>query len=352
MKVAVSIPLYPTPEPEPGTRIGSWISTHECLIALARAGHQVDVVPWMVERRREYVLDGVRVHAGYSFPRFAGHAHLLLSHTGGVRRNPAQEPHPDRAVTQARRLHRPVVRMAHGTTSTWHETEGDLIVFNGRALLDEAYAGGWTGPSIIIPPPIWASAYATIPGDAVTCINLSPEKGVHIFWDLAARFPHLEFLGVIGGYNNQCGPRGPGDPKNPKDPGDPLTLTRRRELAEELPNVTIIEPVVDMAGLVYRRTRILLMPSERETYGRTAVEAACSGIPTIAHPTPGLVHTLGDAGTFVDRNDPDAWAATLEALLDHTTWGQASLRAIDLADRLTPAADLERFVTALERLAA
>ncbi|MFI7020964.1 glycosyltransferase [Streptomyces sp. NPDC050164] len=45
-----------------------------------------------------------------------------------------------------------------------------------------------------------------------------------------------------------------------------------------------------------------------------AVEALASGIPVIAHPTPGLREALGDAGTFVDRADYRAWGNTIRDL--------------------------------------
>lgn len=45
-----------------------------------------------------------------------------------------------------------------------------------------------------------------------------------------------------------------------------------------------------------------------------AVEALASGIPVIAHPTPGLREALGDAATFIDRDDHRAWADAVAGL--------------------------------------
>ncbi|MFI1769152.1 glycosyltransferase family 4 protein [Streptomyces sp. NPDC020800] len=58
---------------------------------------------------------------------------------------------------------------------------------------------------------------------------------------------------------------------------------------------------------VYSRSRVMLMPSLYESWGRVAVEAFASGIPVIAHPTPGLVESLGEAGIFAYRDDLNAW---------------------------------------------
>jgi glycosyltransferase involved in cell wall biosynthesis len=78
-----------------------------------------------------------------------------------------------------------------------------------------------------------------------------------------------------------------------------------------------------MRDLVWARTRILLVPSAYESWGRVASEALCSGIPVIAHPTTGLIENLGDAGIFVDRRDTDGWIAALRRLQDPTAYETA-----------------------------
>ncbi|MFE4971343.1 glycosyltransferase [Kitasatospora sp. NPDC056651] len=54
-----------------------------------------------------------------------------------------------------------------------------------------------------------------------------------------------------------------------------------------------------MRERVYARSRVVLMPSSHESWGRVGVEAFASGIPVIAHPTPGLAECLGHAGIYV-----------------------------------------------------
>jgi glycosyltransferase involved in cell wall biosynthesis len=98
--------------------------------------------------------------------------------------------------------------------------------------------------------------------------------------------PRQGFLFVVGAYGRQVRPR--------------------------LANVQVIPPVAwdRMREAVYARTRVLLMPSEYESYGRCGVEAAHAGVPTIAHPTgvtPGValitveVFRAGDLLSLVAR---------------------------------------------------
>src|SRR5678815_5651953 len=107
-----------------------------------------------------------------------------------------------------------------------------------------------------------------------------------------------------------------------------------------------------MREKVYARTRILLMPSAYETWGRVGVEAMCSGIPVIAHPTPGLTEALGDAGFFDDRDDVDAWAKTVRRLDDPAEYRKASRAAFKRAAELDPTSDLARFADVVEAVAA
>ena len=180
-------------------------------------------------------------------------------------------------------------------------------------------------PRLVVRPAVHPEDYATTPGKAITLINLWDGKGGELFWRLAKRLPNRQFLGVLGAYGEQV-------------------------IHADRPNVELVahQSPAQMRDNVYGRTRVLLMPSDYESYGRTSIEAACSGIPTIAHPTPGLLEALGDAGTFVDRNDVDGWVAALSRLNTPKGWALASRKAKARAAELTPTADLDRFADAME----
>jgi glycosyltransferase involved in cell wall biosynthesis len=182
--------------------------------------------------------------------------------------------------------------------------------------------------SIVVRPPVFATDYATMPGDRVTLVNLNEAKGGEVFWRLAERMPHVEFLGVRGAYGQQI-----------ERPGG-------------LPNVEVVDhmPGDRMRDEVYARTKVLLVPSATESWGRVAAEAMASGIPVVAAPTPGLSECLAEAGIFAERTDVDAWRSAVERLLEPAAWAEASERALARSKALDPAADLAAWCEAVEAL--
>jgi glycosyltransferase involved in cell wall biosynthesis len=215
-----------------------------------------------------------------------------------------------RALRLATFSHRPIVQFIRGTNwivpSRWGAP--DLAVFNADWLRERQ---PWPGATTVVHPPIPIDRYRTDAGDRVTLVNLSIAKGSRTFFELAQRLPGWKFLGVRGGYAEQAIP------------------------ANVPPNVEIAATVDDMRS-VFQRTQILLLPSSEEAYGRVAVEAACSGIPTIASPLEGIREALGDAALYAAPSDVHAWIAHLDRLADEGYYrlrSQAALkRAAIVAD--------------------
>lgn len=319
MRVLAMIPDYPP------RGVGSWVMTHNLLRALVAKGHSVDVVLAMAQGD-PYEVDGVRVwpHRDKSDPfRFVDDASVIVTHVESAGR--------PIALGDARGV--PVVQIAHNagafTESALRRRSAALTVFNSRHVAERM--AGLCVRSLVIHPPVDPAEYTTDPGDAVTLVNLSENKGAETFYSLAERFPDRPFLGVRGGYGVQVTPRGPDD----------------------VPNVTVLAhvPPDQMRDQVYARTRVLLMPSAQESWGRVGIEAMSSGIPVIAAPTAGLRESLGDAGLFADRDDLDGWEQALRRLLDGRRWKAASRKAKARAAELDPAADLDRWCGEVETLA-
>jgi hypothetical protein len=299
------------------------------LAALAEAGHEVVVQLTDPDGPAElYVLDGVTVRP-------------CRSTRDGTRA--IAECQPDVLVTQLRSTPQatilgklyglPVVHVLHNdriAERTWVGRGPALVVYNASWVEASCLDWWWRTrswpppPGIVVRPPVVAADYATTPGDRVTLVNVCESKGAATFWALAERMPDMPFLAVEGAYGEQ--------------------------VVKELPNVVVQShvPGRQMREAVYGRTRILLMPSVYESWGRAGVEAMCSGIPVIAHPTPGLRESLGEAGTFVDRDDVDGWELRIRQLLDGRAWAAASERARRRAAELAPGSDLARWVQAVE----
>lgn len=297
----------------PGSMVGAWITTHEFLAHMVKRGHRVTVDRILVTNRRErgaYKIDGVEVLSENGIPRTA---EVVVSHLGD--RGAASEEARSRGI--------PSVRMIHGQEQLMHTRLNDtLAVFNSHSLATHVICNGWFGDYIVCHPPVSPEQYRTTPGSAITLVNLSSQKGGNLFWRVATAMPDVEFIGVRGGYGRQI----------------------LRDL-RDYPNVTLLDPVTDMRP-IYARTRILMMPSAKETWGRVAVEGMASGIPTIAHPVPGLVESLGRAGTFADRQNPRQWVDAIRTM----DWDKMSERSLKRSAELDPVTSLETFAEAVEAL--
>lgn len=326
MKIVARLHAYP-----PGHNAGGEWMVHSMLRALVARGHDVSV--WISRYSQvtdPYELDGVRVvplQARLDFGKAVRVADVMLSHLENVPSTAAlARGYGKRLVVVCHNTFTPTFRnMASGSTA--------LAVYNSQWMAAEAelfYAdypkGVRPDREIVVRPPVHAADYATTPGDRFTLINCSPEKGSGTLEALAERMPEAGFLAVTGAYGLQQVPA--------------------------LPNVEVVEHVhgYEMRERVYARTRVLLVPSVYESWGRVAVEAIASGIPVVAHPTPGLCEALGDAGIFVDRYDTDGWEAVLHKLQDDAEWKLASKRALARSAELDPATDLAAWCEAVEAL--
>jgi glycosyltransferase involved in cell wall biosynthesis len=82
---------------------------------------------------------------------------------------------------------------------------------------------------------------------------------------------------------------------------------------------------------------VVIMPSEQETWGRTAVEAMSSGIPVLANPTPGLRECCGKAAIYIPRDDLSGWVGALRRLKeDRKYFNTRSKFALERSRALDP----------------
>jgi glycosyltransferase involved in cell wall biosynthesis len=315
---------------------GAETTAHALLRHLVAHGHQVDVIVSKVDAGipGDYEVDGITVHA------HQGKAQAPLWLNSTATRPDVIVCHLEntaRAAVLGQMYSIPVVQLLHNDMP---ETRRSTLRFPFALLvcnsdwLAASYRDFWMAseveppaPVIRVHPVVRPAAYRTTPGKNVTLVNLTVGKGAAVLYALAQQLPQYSFLGVVGAYGVQV----------------------RRS---DLPNVEIIDHVSTdaMVEQVYARTKVVLMPSDYESYGRVGVEAMCSGIPVIAHPTSGLREALGDAGLFHDRNELPAWVAELRRLHSPRGWSTSSQAALRWVSTLDPDAELTRWRTAIEEV--
>lgn len=294
---------------------------HAMIKALQAQGHEIRVIATVLpEAPPRYEYEGVDVIATnvvYGRQNIeAWKPDVIVSHHDNT----------IRAAQMSRKLNVPFVFICHNNLDGIHTMLGlnpSLVVFNTEWLKQKLWQPHMN--FMVLHPPVFAEQHATTPGTKVTLVNLNDHKGANIFYDLARRMPDVEFLGVVGGHGTQI-------------------------VRTDLPNVEIQEHNDDMKKNVWSKTRILLMPSVYESYGMAGVEALASGIPVIAHPTPGLKESQGPFGLFVDRDDINGYQATIASLMDDTNWKAASVLALKRSKELNPAPELDKWVDSIERL--
>jgi glycosyltransferase involved in cell wall biosynthesis len=156
-------------------------------------------------------------------------------------------------------------------------------------------------------------------GDCITLINANILKGLGVFVSLAQRFPTRKFLGVLPYYNKINVPK--------------------------LPNVEWMS-IQDDIRLVFQKTRVLVVPSLYESWGRVAFEAMYNGIPVLytkpfepgaAYPsgsTEGMRDWIQDNAIQCDRNIIDDWVNGIQKLDNPDVYNEYSDRAYNCTNDL------------------
>lgn len=307
----------------PTMRGGSELALHAVLVDLAAKGHRVRAAT--TRDRRTSIVDGVwRGPMSQTGLEAAGReADVIVTQWMGT--GPAIDLAAKTGTPVALYVHQP------GFVDAWRKKlpAGSLVVWNAPTTAVDA----WAGPSVVCRPVAWAAEYETPRNpdrDAVLCVNLCALKGGATLLAVARADPTRHFVAVQGYW---------------QPPGERQIIDRRQRNVEVLGRQRDLRPT-------YARTRVLMMPSKVESWGRVGVEAAASGIPVIAHPTPGLRDCLGDAAIWVDRDDTAGWVAALAALDDPEVYRARSMgmrrrsAALDALAR----ADLDATEAALYRL--
>jgi glycosyltransferase involved in cell wall biosynthesis len=155
----------------------------------------------------------------------------------------------------------------------------------------------------VLPPPSdyrqWDDGLDHYDQPYITLVNHNLNKGGAIFIKIAKAMPERQFLAVAGSYDVQI-------------------------YDKNVPNITYIEQQKDMSE-VYGKSRVVLMPSEYESWGLVACEAGSAGIPVIACRTSGLWENMLESGVYVDdRKNIDQWVEKIKMLDDKKVYSEVS----------------------------
>jgi glycosyltransferase involved in cell wall biosynthesis len=170
-------------------------------------------------------------------------------------------------------------------------------------------------------------------GETITLVNANQNKGVHVFIELAKRMPERKFLGVLPYYGELRVPTAPS-------------------------NVTWV-PFDDDIRNVLRRTRILIVPSYYESFGRIAVEAMINGIPVLySKPNPnsiypggsteGMQEWIGDAAIACERERTEEWMDAIRSLDTEETYADLSRRSKEQIESLNLFTEASRIAELVE----
>lgn len=317
MKIGVFVHFY-----VPYRNAGSETMLHVMCKALQDKGHEVIVFATVLPDAPEfYEYEGIPVYVTnvvYGKQMIEGWMpDVIVSHHDNT----------DRAARISHRVDIPFAFLMHNDfdqTAQKLDYQPDLVVFNTDWMAKKF--SHKTSNYMVVHPPILKEQHRTTPGECVTLVNLSENKGVNVFYELARRLPDIQFLGVEGGHGPQI-------------------------IRNDLPNVTIQMQTDNMKDDVWSKTKILLMPSIYESYGMAGVEALASGIPVLAHPTEGLMESQGPFGHFIDRDNVDQYCNVIQKYYESDiSYNAASVLARKRSAEIDPTPELAQWVQKIEEL--
>lgn len=215
-----------------------------------------------------------------------------------------------RAANLARTCKKPLVLYMHNTNgSAIARSRKEIAVVYNSYFTKERVGKDFEGNKSMLLRPILKLKEGNSTGEYVTMINLNENKGGLILKQVAEAMPHIKFLAVTGGYGKQ--------------------FTKQPD------NVTVLPPQDNMDE-VYSKTKLLIMPSTYESYGRTAAEAIGYKIPVLYSNTDtALEEVVGNAGEPVnDREKIEAWmrgVTWISGNIDH--YKERTVRQCDYLQR-------------------
>jgi glycosyltransferase involved in cell wall biosynthesis len=289
---------------------GAFLHDIDLAIELEKRGHEV--VFMSLEVPKEGVNGGE--YRGFKYMHFSAGGKYLDSSEGWI--CPHSPALPDVRKLNNRGYDRPIIATCHfdgSYTSITKNNPGRKIQWVEMLMfINATMEPNYKKNVVPWPPNIMRTAVVRplmhehkirinepFRGDCITLVNANQNKGVTQFIDLAKRMPDRKFLGVLPYY---------GELRVPPSPG----------------NIEWV-PFDDDIRTILKRTRILVMPSYYESFGRIGVEAMYNGIPVLystptsntKYPggsTEGMEEWITPAGISCDREKVDEWMNAILSL--------------------------------------
>lgn len=318
MRLLAEIHGYP-----PHHNSGAEWMAHHIFRHLVKQGHEVRVLlnfdSYLGHVDKAYELDGVKVISDKDYVSNYSWCDMVFTHLDKT----------GKAYNRAKQFNKPLVHIVHNNYKNvvMENMNGidQYAIYNTYWVQkDRRPYNKFIKKDIVIHPPVYVDDYKTDKINSyITLINVNYNKGGQFLIDLAKRLPKYKFIGVMGSYGQQA-------------------------IDFNVKNIHYQYNNPDIKQ-VYRRTRLLLMPSIYESYGRTAIEACSNGIPVICTPTPGLQEALGEAGIYIERNI-ELWASKIKQLDNEKTYNIHSELALKRANEVNPDKELKVLTKFIENV--
>lgn len=185
------------------------------------------------------------------------------------------------AINTCKKLNKPLIFIAHNENK-FSVISRDLSI---GVINNSFHLPKYPNPSVVCHP-MCVYKEGESDGKYITLINLNKNKGGEVLRRIANNMKDEQFLGVKGAYGKQI---------------------------EQPKNVAILDHN-DNIREILESTKILLMPSLTESWGRIAAEAIQMGVPVISTETNGIKECLEDAAWYVDRDDVDQWINAIQKI--------------------------------------
>jgi glycosyltransferase involved in cell wall biosynthesis len=307
MKLLVFVHGYP-PEQNAGAE---WM-IHEMVKSWIKFGHEVRVLSNYAGTFQGVRVEKLDISPGILMSNFQW-ADMVVSHLNMA----------NLAYNKCRAMGKKFMFVVHNT-HRYHYCNHDKVFVVQNAEWARATLN-YSRPTIVVNPPVnyrdWSESNR---GEYITLVNYNELKGGATLREIARSMPHRKFMAVRGHYGT---------------------------MVENMPNnVVKVDNTPDMQS-IYDQSRIILMPSDYESWGRVATEAMACGLPVIASPTPGLRENLSYAGTFRLRDNISGWISAINEFDDKSRYLSIRELGYQRVRELDPVPQLERlndFIHAIE----